>query len=102
MQSEHSKKYITVETKTKNHQLTVDEYSRWLCLLEALEHVNKKAAQMKLDLKDVDWVKPLSFQKYITERFDSMVDEVELFDKSTITNTPVKAKCTTSLELVSK
>jgi hypothetical protein len=100
MQSEHSKKYITVETKTKNHQLTVDEYSRWICLLEALEHVNKKAAQMKVDLKDVDWVKPLSFQKYITERFDSMVDEVELFDKSTITNTPVK--CTTLLEPASK
>lgn len=100
MQLEHSKKYITVETKTKNHQLTVDEYSRWICLLEALEHVNKKAAQMKVDLKDVDWVKPLSFQKYITERFDSMVDEVELFDKSAITNTP--AKCTTSLELISK
>ena len=57
---------------------------------------------MKLDLKDVDWVKPLSFQKYITERFDSMVDEVELFDKSIITNTPVKAKCTTSLEPILK
>lgn len=98
MPSVPSKKYITVECKENKHKLTVDEYTRWLCLIEALDFISRKALQFKVNLydKDVDWVKPLAFQKYIVERFDSMKDEV-------ITNeTPGKPvqPCITSSEQV--
>jgi phage regulator Rha-like protein len=74
----HSKKYITVECKDKSQKLKIDEYTRWLCLIEALDFISRKALQFKVNLhdKDVDWVKPLAFQKYIVERFDSMKDEI--------------------------
>lgn len=98
MQSDFSKKYITVETKTGNHKLKVPEYTRWLCLLEALDIISKKATQFKMDLqsKDVDWVKPLAFQKYITERYESMIDEV--INNEGVNITISKKPCITSLE----
>jgi acyl carrier protein len=76
--SSHLKKFITVETKTKPHKLTCSEYARWLCLIEALDVVSRGAEKFKVDLnsKDIDWIKPLSFQKYVAERFESMIDEV--------------------------
>ncbi len=99
MQSDLSKKYITVETKSGPHKLKVNEYTRWLCLVEALDIISRKAAQFKMDLhnKDADWVKPLAFQKYITERYESMIDEV--ITNETISTSDIKeVTCITSLE----
>jgi len=98
MPSPSSKRYITVETKTNNHKLAIDEYTRWLCLIEALDIITRKASHFKMDLhnKDVDWVKPLAFQKYIVERYESMIEEVIMNESI---NIPKKLKtCTTSLE----
>jgi len=79
MSSHTSKKQIKVSCKTKEHDLTVAEYARWLCLIEGIELVAKKAQQMKMDLRnDLDWIKPLAFQKYIVERYESMVDEIRI------------------------
>jgi len=79
MQSNTSKKQIKVSGKTKEYNLTVTEYARWLCLIEGIELVAKKAQQMKKDLRnDLDWIKPLAFQKYIIERCESMVDEIKI------------------------
>jgi len=99
MQSDLSKKYITVETKAGSHKLKVNEYTRWLCLIEALDIISRKAVQFKMDLhnKDVDWVKPLAFQKYITERYESMVDEVAMNESINI-SVNKEIKCITSLE----
>jgi hypothetical protein len=81
MQLHTSKKQIKVSCKTKEHDLTVDEYARWLCLIEGVELVAKKAQQMKMDLRNnLDWIKPLAFQKYIVERYESMVDEVKIHE----------------------
>lgn len=98
MQSDSSKKFITVDTKNGSHKLKVNEYTRWLCLIEALDIISRKAVQFKMDLhgKDVDWVKPLAFQKYITERYESMIDEVIMNEGINIS--VKKVKCTTSLE----
>jgi hypothetical protein len=76
-----------------------DTYTRWLCLLEGIELVTKKMDQYggRLKNKEMDWIKPLAFQKYISERFESMKFDLEEADKSTdlnITNTP----CTTYQE----
>jgi len=82
MPQEHSKNCIRIRANEKEHNLTLQEYSRWLCLIEALEHVNTKAKQLKQDMeKTNDWIKPLSFQKYIDERFDTMVEEIAGFEK---------------------
>jgi len=98
MQSILSKKYVTVETKNGVRKLKAAEYARWLCLIEALDIVSKKATHFKMDLqnKDVDWVKPLAFQKYITERYESMIEEVSMNEAINIST---KDKiCTTLLE----
>lgn len=68
---------ISVTTKSdKTHIMGVEEYSRWLCLIEALELINLKAKDKKLNLDDGDyWIKPLAFQKYIKQRFPSMLHD---------------------------
>jgi hypothetical protein len=102
MQLEPSKKFVTVETKDKKHQLKNEEYARWLCLIEALDIINRKATQFKMDLngKDLDWVKPLAFQKYIVERVESMLDEVLENEHNVKISLNKNIKCTTSSEPV--
>jgi len=103
MQSEPSKDYIVVETTKQKHKLKADEYARWLCLIEALEIVTKGAARLKVDLSDSDWIKPLSFQKYIVDRVESMVDEVVQQEKIKLPkNFKLIKPCITSLEPVSQ
>ena len=65
---------VSVTTKSnKKHIMSVDTYSRWLCLVEALQHVNIQAEKSKIDLEKTDsWIKPLAFHKYIKQRFPSM------------------------------
>lgn len=106
MQSTTSKRTIEVKLKDKTESLPLEVYSRWLCLIEAIELVCNKAKQMKIDTaNNIDWIKPLAFQKYIDERHESMVDEVEMYEKqeelstSKHTNTTI---CNTHQELVSK
>lgn len=67
-------KSVSIRTKSdKEHIMTIDTYSRWLCLMEALEFVNTQAKKSKVDLEKTDsWIKPLAFQKYIKQRFPSM------------------------------
>jgi hypothetical protein len=73
------KKTITIQTKAKNEELSIDAYARWLCLMEAIHIVCKKADELGMHTdKDMSWVKPISFQKYIDERFVSMKHETEL------------------------
>lgn len=101
MPSDHLKKFITVEAKNGKHKLKASEYARWLCLIEALDLISRKAQQFKVDLqsKEADWVKPLAFQKYIDERYESMIDEVIMNESI---NTTIPTQCTTSLEPVLK
>jgi hypothetical protein len=65
---------ISITTKSnKTHVMSVDTYARWLCLAESMEFINLKAKECKMDLEKTDkWIKPLSLQKYINERFPSM------------------------------
>ena len=66
--------------------MTEDEYSRWLCLLEGVEFVSKRVEQLKkrssvTGAAEVDWVKPLAFQKYIEERYESMKSDLHELEK---------------------
>lgn len=104
MQSTTSKRTIEVKLKDKTETLPIEAYSRWLCLIEAIELVCNKAKQMKIDtVNNIDWIKPLAFQKYIDERHESMVDEIEIYEKQedlTVQSTPTI--CNTHQELASK
>lgn len=54
-----------------------DEVARWCCLIEAVDIIDKKGAQMGLDMVKNNWVKPIAIQKYIDERLDTMTEEIE-------------------------
>jgi hypothetical protein len=62
----------------KTHNLKKDEYARWLCLIEAIDVVERRAAELKADMISDDfWVKPLAFQKYIEQRMETMLLDIE-------------------------
>ena len=69
---------VTVETKNGSQQLKKIEYARWLCLLEAMDLIEQKGKELKMDMTTDDfWVKPLAFQKYIDQRLETMLLDVE-------------------------
>ena len=67
-------KKVSIKTKSnKTHVMTIDTYSRWLCLAEALQLINQQAEKSKIDLeKNSSWIKPIALQKYIAQRFPAM------------------------------
>jgi hypothetical protein len=96
MSSTLSNELISQKDNTELN-MSCDEYARWLCLLEGIEIVSKRVDQLKRRSigTDVDWIKPLAFQKYIEERFLSMksdLDEIEVNKAITAPRLP----CTTS------
>lgn len=87
----------TLKDNLIEHNMSYDEYARWICLLEGVEIVSKRVEQLKkrsID-NDVDWIKPLAFQKYIEERFLSMKSDLEEIEANNAITAP-KLTCTTS------
>lgn len=82
MQYLTSENLIKIPLKSQNANMSLDEYARWLCLIEGVELVSKKATDIGINVNtSMEWIKPLAFQKYIEERFESMKDEIEHFEK---------------------
>jgi hypothetical protein len=79
MQSKQLKTKITDDIDT----MTTDTYARWLSLLEGIEVVSKRVEQLKRrsPMTEIDWIKPLAFQKYIEERFESMKSDLDELKK---------------------
>jgi hypothetical protein len=69
--------YVTINTNNGSEKMHIDHYSRWLCLIEAVEFIGAKCEEWGKDMDDVDWVKPIALQKYIDERFHSMKHDVK-------------------------
>lgn len=84
MQQTHSNEHIVIKTAKGSEVMNTNEYTRWLCLLEAVDIVSGKMKQLghRLQNEDMDWIKPLAFQKYINERFESMKCELEMLDEN--------------------
>lgn len=75
----NTKRTIQVQTKVKTEELTIECSARWLSLMEAIYIVGKKADNMGINIdKNVSWIKPISFQKYMDERLPSMIHEIEM------------------------
>jgi len=73
------KKTITVQTNNNTEEMSLETYARWLCLMECIHIVCRKADDLKISTdKDKSWVKPISFQKYMDERYTSMMHEIEM------------------------
>lgn len=87
----------TLNDTLKDHNMSYDEYARWLCLLEGIEIVGNRVEQLKKRSieSDIDWIKPLAFQKYIDERFLSMKSDLDEIEVNNAITAP-KLSCTTS------
>ena len=87
----------TLKSELIAHNMSYDEYARWLCLLEGIELVGKREEQLKkrTNVSDIDWIKPLAFQKYIEERFLSMKSDLDEIEHNNSITAPALT-CTTS------
>lgn len=68
-----------VQFKLKNgktHEMTLQEMTRWACLIEGIEEVTKQSCILGISLDDDKWVQPLAFKKYIDERYHSMLHDL--------------------------
>jgi hypothetical protein len=56
--------------------MTLDEFSRWGCYVEAMEAIKLKAKELKMDYRKV--VDSKHILNYIKERFPSIRHDVEM------------------------
>lgn len=63
--------------KGKTHQMSEYEISRWMSLIEAVDLIDKKSKQLGVKGNGINWVKPIAIQKYIDERTESMLFEIQ-------------------------
>lgn len=68
--------------KSKNKpdtEYTLSEYeiARWMSLIEAVDIIGGKIDQLGAKGSGVNWVKPIAIQKYIDERTESMLFEIQ-------------------------
>ena len=68
LETKYKKEKINLTTrKGENIEMSVYEMSRWFCLIEAIDIVDKKIKQSGISTLNNDkfWVKPIPIQKYI-------------------------------------
>ena len=81
-----NKTYATFDTPSGKLPMTKDCLVRWLCLMEAFHIIEKKSESLGVNLDKKDWVKPLAFEKYVQQRFESMKLDAEIDEKKGIFN----------------
>lgn len=65
----------------KVEYMTHEEFSRWACLVEGIQAVDQKLQDAGVPDTNNKWIKPLAFEKYIHERFHSMLCDVKVEHK---------------------
>jgi hypothetical protein len=76
-QEKYKKKNVTLrKTSTESEEMSFYELSRWMALIEGVEHVSKKCDQLNIPVSSNTWIKPNALQKYIDERTESMLFEI--------------------------
>lgn len=68
---------LTSQHKNKTYEMSEYEVARWFCLIEAVDVIDKKAEQLGIKGKGINWVKPIAIQKYIDERTEGMLFEIQ-------------------------
>lgn len=56
-------------------EMSIDEFSRWMCLAEAFYFIEEKAKELNVDMEKL--LNPLAISEYVKERFDAMKHDVE-------------------------
>jgi hypothetical protein len=76
---------MTFETE-KNGTIPMDKetFARWLCLMEGVDVAERKAEELNVNLDNWDWLKPLAFEKYISERFEGMMLDLDSDEKNNL------------------
>jgi hypothetical protein len=71
---------VTITTKSGvDHNMSIETYARWMCLVEAMDFADKYAERSNFDIsKSSAWIKPLAFHKYIDERYHAMLHDVKV------------------------
>lgn len=59
--------------------MTIEEFSRWMCLVEAFHFIENKANELHVDITTM--IKPLAIEAYIKERYDAMYYDVSCESK---------------------
>jgi hypothetical protein len=62
---------INIDTKKGVVCMTLTEFARWACLVEAFHFIQQKAEE--LEVNPINMIKPLAIEKYIEERFEAML-----------------------------
>lgn len=68
---------LKIKSPKKEYELSHYEMCRWFSLLEAVDIIDKKCEQLGKDSDEINWVKPIAIQKYIDERTESMLFELQ-------------------------
>jgi len=67
---------ITIKKKKgANESMNIEEFTRWMCLMEALCFIVDKAKELKIDVDAI--MKPMAIDEYIKERYSSMLHDVQ-------------------------
>lgn len=58
-------------------EMSATEFTRWACLIEAFDFIREKAEQLGVDNLEL-LIKPNAIEKYIEERWISMLHDVQV------------------------
>jgi hypothetical protein len=67
---------IGIETKKGTEYMSLDEFSRWMCLVEAFHFIEEKVQLTGINIDNL--LKPAAIERYIEERFPAMRYDVEM------------------------
>jgi hypothetical protein len=89
---------VSIKTrKGVEHVMTLETYARWMCLMEAIDVIDKTAKIHNIDLdKRTDWIKPLAIQKYINERYPGMLHDVRVEEHLDVSTYDVRKELETA------
>ena len=64
------------EPANYNNTFTLDEYTRWMCLMESVNLIADKASELGVDLTtSSEWIRVPAIKKFCTARFSTMKRE---------------------------
>jgi hypothetical protein len=67
---------IKIETKKGVSNMTLTEFARWACLVEAFHFIQQKAEE--LGVNPINMIKPLAIEAYIKERYNAMLWDTQI------------------------
>jgi hypothetical protein len=66
---------IKINRKNGVEFMSIDEFTRWMCLVEAFDFIERFMGENKLEVDNISSVSAI--EKYINERFHAMRYDIE-------------------------